>query len=101
MVVGGIDGPYEAFGCVIFCFLVKFTDGKELVKDRRTDRRTDGPTNERTDRPSYRDARTHLKREKGRWEISGANMMEEGEKYRAWPVAKDPRRFKSGSLYRR
>ena len=27
-----------------------------------TDRRTDGPTDGRTDTPSYRDARTHLKR---------------------------------------
>ncbi len=27
--------------------------------------RTDGPTDGRTDRPSYRDARTHLKRREG------------------------------------
>ena len=27
----------------------------------RTDGRADGPTDRRTDRPSYRDARTHLK----------------------------------------
>ena len=37
----------------------------ESVIDRRTegrsDGRTDGPTDGRRDRPSYRDARTHLK----------------------------------------
>ena len=48
-VVGSVDCPYEALGCVIYCFLVNFTDRKELV--------IDGPT----DTPSYRDARTHLK----------------------------------------
>ena len=48
--MGSIDGPYEALGCVIYCFLVKFTNEKEQMTDRRTDK------------PSYRDARTHLKR---------------------------------------
>ena len=36
--VGSIDGPYHALECVIYCFLVKFTNEKELVTDRRTDR---------------------------------------------------------------
>ena len=40
VVVGSIDGPHEALGCVTYCFLVKFTDEKELVTDRWTDRRT-------------------------------------------------------------
>ena len=44
MVVGTTDGPHEALGCVIFCFLIKFTDEKELV----TDGWTDGPTDRRT-----------------------------------------------------
>ena len=35
------------------------TDGRT---NRRTDGRTDGRTDRRTDTPSYRDARTHLKR---------------------------------------
>ena len=40
-------------------------DAKKLsVTDGPTDRRTDG----RTDTPSYRDARTHLKRTKGKKE---------------------------------
>ena len=52
MVVGSIDGPHEALGCIIYCFLVKFTDEKELV----TNRLADGST----DRPSRRDAWTHL-----------------------------------------
>ena len=34
-------------------FLVKFTDEKDLVTDR--------PTDQRTDKPSYRDAWMHLK----------------------------------------
>ena len=38
-VVGSIDGPYEALGCVIYCLLVKFTNKKELVTDRRMDGR--------------------------------------------------------------
>ena len=42
--LGRIDGPNEALGCVIYCFLVKFTSEKELVTDRR-----DGPTDRRTD----------------------------------------------------
>ena len=32
------------------------------VTDGRLDQRTDGRTNGRTDRPSFRDARTHIKR---------------------------------------
>ena len=35
-----------------------------LRTDRQTDQPTDGLTDRRTDTPSYRDARTHLKREK-------------------------------------
>ena len=61
---GSIDGSYEALGCVIYCFLVKFTNEKELVSDRPTDQQTDRPT----DKPSYRDARMHLKT------ISGCRM---------------------------
>ena len=30
-VVDSIDGPYEAWECVIFWFLVKFTDEKKVV----------------------------------------------------------------------
>ena len=45
--VGSIDGSYETLGCVIFCFLVKFANEKELVTDQPTD--------------PLRDARTHLK----------------------------------------
>ena len=58
MVVGSTDGPQEALGCVIYCFLMKLTDEKELVTPGPTDQRTDGRTDRRT--PSYRDARTHL-----------------------------------------
>ena len=38
VVVGSIDGPQEALGCVIYCFLMKFNDKKELVTDGSTDR---------------------------------------------------------------
>ena len=34
--VGSIDGPFEALGCVIFCTLVKFTIKKNWLL-------TDGP----------------------------------------------------------
>ena len=44
MVVGRTDGSQEALGCVIYCFLMKFTDEKELVTDQPTDRRTNGHT---------------------------------------------------------
>ena len=46
------NGPQEALGCVIYCFLMKFTDEKELVTDRPTDGQTDGRTDGRTDRPT-------------------------------------------------
>ena len=36
---------FEAFGRVIYCFLVKFTDEKELVTDRRP---INGPTDRQT-----------------------------------------------------
>ena len=39
-VVGSIDGPYEALGCVLYCFLVIFTNEKELVTDGPTDGHT-------------------------------------------------------------
>ena len=55
MVVGSVDGPNEALGCVIYCFLVKFAEEKEQV----TDRRTDGPTYRPTDGRTHRDARTY------------------------------------------
>ena len=41
MVVGSTDGSQESLGCVIYCFLMKFIDEKELVTDRPTDGRTD------------------------------------------------------------
>ena len=53
MVVGSTDGSQESLGCVIYCFLMKFIDEKELV--------TDEPTDGRSDTPSSGDARTHLK----------------------------------------
>ena len=40
VVVDSIDGPHEAWGCVIYLFLVKFVDEKKVVTDRWTDRRT-------------------------------------------------------------
>ena len=40
-------------------FYKSVTDGPT---DQRTDQRTDGRTDGRTDTPSYRDARTHLKK---------------------------------------
>ena len=39
-VTASIDGSNETLGCVIYCFLVKFTNEKELVTDGRTDGRT-------------------------------------------------------------
>ena len=62
MVVGIIYGPHEAWGCVIYSFLVKFSDERKLVTDGWTDQPTDGPSDRRMDTPSYRDAMTHLKR---------------------------------------
>ena len=46
--VGSIDVLYEALGCVIYCFLVKFNNEKELVTDRPADGPTDGPTDGQT-----------------------------------------------------
>ena len=46
VVVGSIDSPHEAWGCVIYWFLVKFIDDKKNWL--RTDRRTDGPTDGHT-----------------------------------------------------
>ena len=43
VVVGSIDGHLKAFWCVIYFFLRKFTDEKEL---------TDGPMDGPTDGPS-------------------------------------------------
>ena len=60
MVVGNIDGPLKAWGCVIQPFLIKFPDEKPLVTDRPTDLRTNRPY----DIASYRDAWTHLKTER-------------------------------------
>ena len=40
-----------------------------------TDRRTDRPTDGRTDKPSYRDARTHLKR------ISSKQIQEKNQRF--------------------
>ena len=48
-------------GCVIYCFLVNFSNEKELVMDGPTDRPEDRPTDRWTDTTLYRDARTHLK----------------------------------------
>ena len=45
---------------MLFCSISAYFSEIQLVCDRRTDRPTDG----RTDIPSYRDARTHLKRER-------------------------------------
>ena len=44
VVVGSIGGPFEAWGCVIQTFLVKFTAVKKLVTDQQTDRPTNGRT---------------------------------------------------------
>ena len=52
VVVDSIDGPYEAWGCVIYWFLVKFADVKKVVTDGPTDRSTDGPTDGLTDGPT-------------------------------------------------
>ena len=41
VVVGSIDVLHKALGCVIYWFLVKFTNEKELVTDRPTNRQTD------------------------------------------------------------
>ena len=43
-----IDGPHEAWGGVIYWFVVKFTDEK-ITGYGLTDRSTDGPT----DTPTY------------------------------------------------
>ena len=55
---------------MLFCSNLAHFSEIQLVCDRRTDRRSDGRTDGRTDRrtdiPSYRDARTHLKRN-GTW----------------------------------
>ena len=48
----------------IFCLKTSiFLNFNSCVTDGRTDRPTDRPTDGRTDTPSYRDARTHLKRQ--------------------------------------
>ena len=39
-----IDGPHETLGWVIYWFLMKFANAKELVTDRQTDGPTDRPT---------------------------------------------------------
>ena len=54
---------------VLFCFISVEISEIQLVCDRRTDGRTDGRTDRRTDTPSYRDARTHLKRRIGQWYV--------------------------------
>ena len=50
---------------VLFCFILVEISEIELVCDLRTDR----PTDRRTDIPSYRDARTHLKTYENNYEI--------------------------------
>ena len=42
--------------------MAAFHDFNSCVTDRRTVGLTDGPSDRRTDTPSYRDARTHLKK---------------------------------------
>ena len=51
---------------MLFCSISAHFSEIQLVCDRRTDRPTDGRTDGRTDTPSYRDARTHLKRERSK-----------------------------------
>ena len=55
----------DAFSLVLIVVLVKngIFAWFQLVCDRRTDGPTDGRTDRRTDIPSYRDARTHLKKQ--------------------------------------
>ena len=77
--VDSIGGPFEAWGCDIQRFLVKFTNGeKKLVTngqtDRRTDRRkadgrTDGRTYRRTNGPTngLMDQQTHPNRDWTEW----------------------------------
>ena len=78
---------------VLFCFILVEISEIQLVCDRRTDRttdrrtdgRTDGRTDRRTDTPSYRDARTHLKREK-----EDLNREKEKEKKREISSSRGP-----------
>ena len=58
----GGDGPHESWRCVIYWFLVKFSDEKsgysptDQPMDRPTDRPTDQPTDQSTDQPTDRRA---------------------------------------------
>ena len=54
--------PGRVIRCVSQAEIVVFGDFSFMLTDGHTDGRTDTRTYGRTDRPSYRDARTHLKK---------------------------------------
>ena len=56
------QGRIHDIRCIPILHYAIFSDFYKSVTDRRPNRLTDGPTDRRTDTPSYRDARTHLKR---------------------------------------